>query len=229
MIDKLKGKEAYWMMDGKGLTDNAVNLITYELIKEATNNNDEHYKTCDVLDLSRNEITDDSVGCLANMLKNNRNLRKLDLGQNRIKYGGVKVLCDALNDQNDQNDQNDVNKTLKVLCLNSNPIGNSSLPYIREMLEKNKTLTRLRLGGLDELDEFGRKRLRSMDTRITMEGNRRSGDSVPPRISYPVVEFRSRFDLILWMGEGEIEGEKRIATSQNVWVRAACSWPYHIT
>lgn len=92
---------------------------------------------CQELVLYRNNITKQGAFKLAEALKNNTSLKKLNLGYNNIGDTGVKYIVEALLQSN---------KTLVKLHLQSNYITEKGAEYLAEMLRMNRSIRHL---GLD--------------------------------------------------------------------------------
>ena len=92
---------------------------------------------CRKLVLKSNNITAEGAREIAEALKKNTRLEKLDLGYNKIGDNGTQYLADALSNNN---------RTLIKLHLQSNSITAVGARYLAEMLKNNRAIRRL---GLD--------------------------------------------------------------------------------
>jgi hypothetical protein len=109
------------------LSDKGVKYLTEIL---ALNNS-----KLETLSLHGTGITDESAKHLSSMLKKNTILTWLHLGRNKISDQGIYLLADVLTHYN---------KTLKTLELSHNElITNSSVDFLVEVLEQNKSLETL--------------------------------------------------------------------------------------
>ncbi|CAF1527230.1 unnamed protein product [Adineta steineri] len=96
------------------------------------------FQTLVTLDLLSNGIDDDEGACcLADALKINQAITRLDLTRNNIGPQGAQHLADALK----------INQTLKILSLSDNTIGEEGACYLSDALKINKTLVTLHLHG----------------------------------------------------------------------------------
>ena len=86
--------------------------------------------------LSKNSITDRGATALAEMLKENRTLRQLDIGGNSIDVGAAIALVEMLKEK----------KTLQQLSIRNNFIGDGGATTLAEILKENKTLQQLDIG-----------------------------------------------------------------------------------
>ncbi|CAF3398155.1 unnamed protein product [Rotaria sp. Silwood1] len=103
-----------------------------------------------ILYLSKNNISNNGVIYLSEMLKINRTLNELWLSNNDIGDEGVKLLANVLAYYN---------KTLKILSLSMNRlITDSSIDYLIEMFENNRTLKQLWINDCN-LSEHGKMKL----------------------------------------------------------------------
>jgi hypothetical protein len=109
--------------------------IGFRILCEVLKNDN---KIIQSLDLSRNEnLTDDSIVYIANMLKVNTTLKKINLQSNNITDVGMLQLCDALQNSN---------RTVKYLFLNKkNRITDASVDGIIEMIKVNKKFKELHI------------------------------------------------------------------------------------
>ena len=105
----------------KGLCDDDLDVL-YKVIGEST--------VLEALSLSNNQLTL-SDGKLANAIAKNTTLKELNLRRNKINLKGIKHLADALNENN---------KTIEVLYLGDNNIGDEGARCIADMLVVNKSL-----------------------------------------------------------------------------------------
>jgi Ran GTPase-activating protein (RanGAP) involved in mRNA processing and transport len=94
-------------------------------------------KKCKTLVLHHNKITKEGAFKLAEALKNNTSLEKLNLGYNNIGDTGVEYIVDALLKSN---------KTLLKLHLQSNLITEKGTEHLAKMLTMNRSIRHL---GLD--------------------------------------------------------------------------------
>jgi Ran GTPase-activating protein (RanGAP) involved in mRNA processing and transport len=100
------------------------------LIKQLSNNANKLQR----LGLAGNNITAKGAKYIAQLLETNTVLTRLDLGYNHIGSEGVQMLSDVIAR----------GKTnISYLDLTSNMLGDSSVEYIFEMIEKNPLLKRL--------------------------------------------------------------------------------------
>ena len=100
------------------------------------------------LNLCDNDIDDAGAAGLADALKSNKTLKELNLGSNSIRDAGAKSLADALKS----------NKTLTELNLGSNSIRDAGAKSLADALKSNKTLTELNLGS-NSIRDAGAKSL----------------------------------------------------------------------
>jgi Ran GTPase-activating protein (RanGAP) involved in mRNA processing and transport len=94
-------------------------------------------KKCNALVLHHNNITEEGALKLAEALKNNTSLKKLNLGYNSIGDTGVEYVVEALLKSNN---------TLTKLHLQSNSITEKGAGHLAKMLTINRSIRRL---GLD--------------------------------------------------------------------------------
>jgi len=94
--------------------------------------------TVEVLDLSRNRITNTGASAILRLLTRNQ-LRELDLSHNLIETDGCSQLMDGILPQN----------PLSVLKLTGNPIGNEGAMKVAMMLQMNKRLLHLDISDCD--------------------------------------------------------------------------------
>lgn len=103
------------------------------------------------LNLARNGITDEGVVHIANMLKSNKTIIRLWLGENEITDKGLSFLCDVLTT---------ANQTLQVLSLEWNRFRNdSSATKLADLLKNNRSLTQLNISSC-KLPTAGTKQLK---------------------------------------------------------------------
>ncbi|CAF0885290.1 unnamed protein product [Rotaria sordida] len=104
-----------------------------------------------ILYLSKNNISNKGLKYLSEMLKTNHTLKELWLSNNEIGDEGIKELAYVLAYHN---------KTLKVLSISMNIfITDSSINYLIEMFEHNRTLKRIWINNCN-LTEQGKMKLR---------------------------------------------------------------------
>ena len=89
------------------------------------------------LELNSDEIGDDGAAALGQCLKHNTSLTTLELNSNKIGNVGATALGECLK----------CNKSLTTLILNSNKFGDVGAAALVECLKYNKSLTRLELSG----------------------------------------------------------------------------------
>lgn len=80
-----------------------------------------------------NFFGDEGAKCLANMLRDNKTIKELNITDNNIGTEGVKYLANALKK----------NDTLEVLYLGYNNIGDEGAKCLADMLTVNKTLQKV--------------------------------------------------------------------------------------
>jgi len=104
-----------------------------------------------VLGLESTGVTDEGAKHLAEMLKTNKTVTSLGLGENFIGDRGLQALVDVLNRQNNNLQELYVpkNRTISDICID----------FIVQMLKNNRTLTRLWIDGCN-LSSKGKDRLR---------------------------------------------------------------------
>ena len=108
------------------------------------------------LHLNSNHISDDGVNDLAEMLRTNRTMTELWLGNNDIGWKGIEELTDVLAYEN---------QTLKCLSLSSNRfLTDRSVDDLINMLRENQTLTKLWLTNCN-ISEQGKIRLEQIAKR----------------------------------------------------------------
>ncbi len=105
-----------------------------------------NHKTVVVLNVAHNRIGDASIYALAATLYVNTSLTQLSLGHNEMTSKGVKVLCQALQENQDS--------SLIHLDLSYNPLHEASTAALADCLSVNETLTTLNLSG-SQVDEIG--------------------------------------------------------------------------
>ena len=105
----------------KGLCDDGLDIL-YKVIGEST--------VLEALSLSNNQLTL-SDGKLANAIAKNTTLKELNLRRNKINLKGIEQLADALKENN---------KTIVVLYLGDNNIGDEGDKCIADVLVVNKSL-----------------------------------------------------------------------------------------
>jgi Ran GTPase-activating protein (RanGAP) involved in mRNA processing and transport len=115
-------------LSGGTYTDKDMEIVVEQAIKG---------KQCKELVLHHNTITQEGALKLAEALRNNTSLEKLNLGYNNIGDTGVKYLVDALLNSN---------KTLVKLHLQSNSITEKGAGHLADMLKINRSIRHL---GLD--------------------------------------------------------------------------------
>ena len=101
-------------------------------------------KSCIELWLDSNSITSQGALILADALRNNNTLQKLDLYNNRVSDSGVSFLVKSLLDSN---------FTLKILNLGRNGITNEGVRFLAQMFKTNTSLTNLYLQQNDISDD----------------------------------------------------------------------------
>ena len=106
----------------KGLCDDNDLDILYKVIGEST--------VLEALSLSNNQLTL-SDGKLANAIAKNTTLKELNLRRNKINLKGIEQLADALKENN---------KSIVVLYLGDNNIGDEGAKCIADVLAVNKSL-----------------------------------------------------------------------------------------
>ncbi|CAM2705333.1 unnamed protein product, partial [Rotaria socialis] len=120
-------------------------------------------KTLNVLTMYGNKVKDQEAGFIADKLKTNekiepqiRNINEIpytnpqltQLIKSNINSTGVNFAGKNLNDQDMKivaNELLQVNKTLNILCLHENQIGDTGAQHLGNALKTNQTLTELRL------------------------------------------------------------------------------------
>jgi len=105
----------------KGLCDDGLDIL-YKVIGEST--------VLEALSLSNNNLTL-SDGKLADAIAKNTTLKELNLRRNKINLKGIEQLADALKENN---------KTIVVLYLGDNNIGDEGAKCIADVLAVNKSL-----------------------------------------------------------------------------------------
>ena len=128
------------------------------------------------LNLKDNNISNEGIKFIADLLKNNKTIKKLNLCCNlNINEKGIKILCDSLKYSRSQLDELDlqenfigkegaifiadllkVNKFLQDLNLDHTYIYNEGIEYIAKSLETNKYLKYLDLSN-NKIDKNGAK------------------------------------------------------------------------
>lgn len=96
------------------------------------------------LDLNTNKITDIGMFALSSALRLNRSLDTLKLSFNKIKDKGCDYLYEGLKE----------NKTLKILFLDNNQITAEGVQHLSKLLVVNHSLTHLYLEG-NQIDDAG--------------------------------------------------------------------------
>ena len=126
-IAQFQKKSKIDLSDGT-YTDRDMEIVIEQVIKG---------NKCQELVLYRNNISKEGALKLAEALKNNTSLKKLNLGYNRIGDKGVEYIVEALLQSN---------KTLAKLHLQSNYITEKGAEHLAEMLRMNRSIRHL---GLD--------------------------------------------------------------------------------
>ena len=113
-------------------------------------------KSCEmsVLDFKGNTLSIGNIKELAEILEDNRTVKKLNLIGCKIGIQGVKLLAKAL----------EVNEGIKILNLNYNDLCDEGAQCLANALKMNETITRLHLGGnnitddtiIDDILRYGR-------------------------------------------------------------------------
>ncbi|XP_065885126.1 protein NLRC5-like isoform X2 [Dysidea avara] len=93
-----------------------------------------------IIDLSENDIDDDSITVLAFGLNNNTTVRKFNVSQNNISDYGAEVISNCLEN----------NVTLKELDMSLNKISSNGMNYLRAQAEHMSTLEYIDLSGNTE-------------------------------------------------------------------------------
>jgi hypothetical protein len=117
------------------LVDNQMNTVVQKAIIN---------KQCKILILTENQITSVGATIIADALKNNRTLEFLSLSYNPLHDQGIQTLTGILSSNN---------CCLQKLSLHSIGLTCEGAGHIAKMLETNKTLTWLHLGGNNLTDE----------------------------------------------------------------------------
>ncbi len=127
---------------------NRVSDLGVQLLAQGISHDNTNLK---VLYLGSNGITQEGAYHLAEMLKTNQTLRRLNLSENNIGDQGVQLLANALNRHN---------RTLIHLDLNSNKLeSDSTVDSLINMLNYNRSLEQLRVCNCN-LSETSKMRLR---------------------------------------------------------------------
>ena len=113
---------------------------------------------CVELVLKHNEITSVGAAILANALRTNTTLQKLNLGYNRLGDNGVQSLAASLIKDN---------TTLTKLHLQSNGISRQGAAHLATMLRSNRTLLHL---ALDE-NNIGDSGVKLLSDGLGSDGN----------------------------------------------------------
>jgi hypothetical protein len=104
-----------------------------------------------VLGLESTGITDEGAGYLAEMLKTNKTLTSLGLGENDISNRGVQLLANALSQHN--------NTLQELYLLKNKVVSDLCIDSIIQMLKHNRTLNRLWIDDCN-LSSKGKEKLR---------------------------------------------------------------------
>ena len=125
-------------LTGQELTDQDMRIVVNQAILA---------KSCVILDLTSNTITQYGVRILAVGLRNNKYLEELNISYNAISDSGVCHLVSTIN-----------SSALKRLDLTENDISNEGAKYIAEILATNTSLLQLFLSE-NQIGNYGMKLL----------------------------------------------------------------------
>jgi len=109
-------------------------------------------KTIKLLNLSKNQIGNHGAKEIAKLLRTNMTLAALHINDNEISHMGIIEICSALYRHQHQEKANfsSINTTLETLNLERNQFSSKCIVAISAMLTHNNTLTKVRIGGIQE-------------------------------------------------------------------------------
>jgi hypothetical protein len=165
------------------LTDQDMTIIVTQAIID---------KQCTGLCLEQNEITANGIAIIANGLRDNKTLEKLELSKNPISDEGIHHLTRILSINN---------STLTKLVCRSNGITDEGAGHIADLLENNQILTRLDLS-YNEIGDSGVRRLatslacfNNTLVQLDLSRNKSIGEASVDSIA-DMVEYNQTCDII---------------------------------
>lgn len=160
-----KGIQVHSTLELVDLSDSIIDTLGKDALLKAMH----HNKSVKVLTLAGKVFQAlPSIQSFGVMLRMNSTLEKLDLRSNNLRCEEVIDMADALRREN---------STLRVLCLSDTNIDNRTAIALSQMLETNTTLTKLDLGGNQNIGFLGAvaiaagvRTLKQLDLRNTRLG-----------------------------------------------------------